>query len=308
MKKIDSFFDVFSRRSKKQSHPSKKLTSTFRNRVLMFCRDTYGEAGFGRNFWEETYKKLQYLHGRTRLIDVNVDDTPFADVFAFLLSCSDEHFFDFLEFLFKSEFFWQAHLDEEEMVDNINNFFRIDNLPFAITKFVRETRMESLGIGDRTERPVSVVVVFPKVIRRDDDVMHISIIEPTLTLLHNKAFISANVEFLEALEDFRKGDYGDCLTKCGSALESTLKLICDQKRWSYNQKDTAAILIKTVITNSELDSFFEQPLSIIATLRNRLSKSHGAGVEERIVPEHLARFTVNSTATVILLLIEHCLG
>src|SRR4029450_5031974 len=33
--------------------------------------------------------------------------------------------------------------------------------------------------------------------------------------------------FLNALEDYRKGDYGDCLTKCTSAFESALKITSD---------------------------------------------------------------------------------
>ena len=49
-------------------------------------------------------------------------------------------------------------------------------------------------------------------------------------LLRDKSFTSADQEFIEALEDYRKGDYGDCLTKCGSSLESTMKIICDRKK------------------------------------------------------------------------------
>jgi hypothetical protein len=42
---------------------------------------------------------------------------------------------------------------------------------------------------------------------------------------------------------------------------------------------------------------------IVATLRNRLSKAHGAGVQIRNVPRHLAAYALNSTAAAILLLV-----
>jgi hypothetical protein len=50
----------------------------------------------------------------------------------------------------------------------------------------------------------------------------------------------------------------------------------------------------------------EQPLSIVATLRNRLSKSHGAGIQQRDIPPHIAKYAINATAAAILLLVEQC--
>jgi hypothetical protein len=70
------------------------------------------------------------------------------------------------------------------------------------------------------------------------------------------------------MEDYRQGDYGDCLTKCESAFESALKVIWDRKRWSYKQTDVASTLVKTVLANTALASYFEQLLMIVATLRN----------------------------------------
>lgn len=108
------------------------------------------------------------------------------------------------------------------------------------------------------------------------------------------------------MEDFRDGDYRDCLTKACSAMESTMKIICDQRGWSYSERDSAGKLVQTVVSNSNLDGYFQQPLMIVATLRNRLSKSHGAGTKQKDVPEHLARYTINATASNILLLVEEC--
>jgi hypothetical protein len=85
-----------------------------------------------------------------------------------------------------------------------------------------------------------------------------------------------------------------------------MKLICERKGWPYNQTDTAAPLLKTVIANSGLDGFFDQPLLIVATLRNRLSKSHGSGALSKQVTAAKAKFAINATAAAILLLVEEC--
>lgn len=130
-----------------------------------------------------------------------------------------------------------------------------------------------------------------------------SAIQPNLQLLREPEFGAANKEFLEALEDFRKANYGDCLTKCGSAFESVLKVICTKKKWPYQPSDTASPLLKTVINNSGLEQFFEQPLILVATIRNKLSKAHGAGLASRNVSKAKAEYAINATAAAILLLV-----
>ncbi len=147
---------------------------------------------------------------------------------------------------------------------------------------------------------------FPQVIKKDSLVTYTHAIEPVLLLLPQKQFYTANGEFLKGLEDFRKGDYGDCLTKCASAFESTLKIICERKGWTYSATDTVAPLLKIVIKNSLMDGFYEQPILLIATMRNRLSTAHGSGVTPREVTQAQAEFAINTTAAAILLFVKEC--
>ena len=126
-----------------------------------------------------------------------------------------------------------------------------------------------------------------------------------MALLRESAYAPANKEFLGALEDFRKGDPGDCLTKCGSTFESVLKVICAKRKWAYKETDTAAPLLKTVMQGAGLESFFETPMLVVATLRNRLSSSHGAGTGSRNVTEAKAEYAVNATAAAIVFLVKH---
>ncbi len=311
--RLRDLFDVFSRREKQAEavKPVAPLTPEFRNRVLMRCMelfDEYRSSHEHNEFWEEVHEKLRYLVGRVRLVQDRYVNNTYQDATGFLATCTDSQFLDFIDFIFKlKSYYWseKARQDENALVSDINDLFELDDLPYALTPFVRETKQEPSYGGQM--RDVSVIASFPKVIRRDDQVPYKWAVEPALTLLRDKQLTSANKEFLDALEDYRKGDYGDCLVKCGSAFESTMKLICDRKGWSYSQTDTARPLLQVIFQNSQLEqNHFEQALMNIATLRNKLSNAHGAGTQQRNIPQHLAKYAINATAAAILLLVEEC--
>lgn len=297
-------FNVFSRRPKPVHAAAAEVTPSFRNRVLLLCRDTFsqGQAGsYLPEFWREIHQKLQYLHGSPVLAPRNGGRDVFEDVLGFLQTCKSEHFLDFVEYIFQVDTFWRFSQYAPDLVRDINAFFGQDELPYFLTDYVEVQETDSSGPYLRTSTRVAA---HPKVILREQQLLHETSIQPTLTLLTDPAFASANTEFLEALEDYRRRDYGDCLTKCGSAFESVLKVICQRRGWPYAQTDTAARLLNTVLSKTTLDSFFEQPLILVATIRNRLSKSHGAGAMSKSVSPQIARFAINATAAAILLLVE----
>ena len=149
---------------------------------------------------------------------------------------------------------------------------------------------------------ISRVEAYPQIIRVENEVTYQTAIKPVLTLLANPAFREANREFLDALKDYRNDDYRDCVMNCGSCLESVMKIICEQKGWP-SQRD-AGKLLNTVLSKTDLPKFLKQPLTQIATIRNELGSAHGAGVEPRDVAKHLAQYTINVTASTILLLVE----
>ena len=194
---------------------------------------------------------------------------------------------------------YQGSYVPEEFIENINVTLRVDNLPYYLTNFV----------WDRTETevktaPIIRTVGYPKIIMRESEVLHTMAMEPALQLLRNPLLASANDEFLKALEDYRKGDYSDCLVKCGSALESVMKIACAKNDWPYQEKDTASPLVRVIIEKTNLAPYFESLLMIVATLRNKISSAHGAGTVTKTVPQHLAQYAINTTATTMLLLAE----
>jgi hypothetical protein len=310
---LKNVFDVFSRKPGAAVKNREDIPATTRNRVFMWCTDIFSNTrspvtggDYTHQFWEEIHHTLRMRHGRLQLSDTRRELSSRADdALTFLSSCSGTEFLDFLEYIFRVECYFHVGIPSARVVAELNELLRQDSLPYHLTEFIREEAREASDGPPFFGREQTVIrtVAFPMVIARDNEVVHSHIVEPVLKLLQRPAFKSANAEYLEALEDFRKGDLGDSLTKCGSALESVMKIICDHKKWPYQQKDTASALIKTIIERSNLETYIEPGLILVATLRNKLSKAHGAGVQTKAVPRHLAAYALNSTAVAILLLV-----
>ena len=294
---FEKLFDVFSRREQRlTSAKIKPLTKEFRNRVLMLLRDTL-QYEF-RAFLSGLQQKAAYLYGKFELSGASTHSSPEDDLLNFFATCSDESFLDLIELFFRSDLPGVTWPDNP-LIPGINEFFRIDALPYYLTGYSMEEFKSSFH---GTPTIATRISEYPQIIRKDSEVIHRNAMEPALTLLNASKFKHANDEFLKALEDHRKGDYRDCLTKCGSSFESVMKVLCAKNSIPYNEKDTASALLKSLLGNGQLDQYWEQPLILIATLRNRLSSSHGAGAQPKVIPEHVATYAVNATASAILLL------
>ena len=84
-----------------------------------------------------------------------------------------------------------------------------------------------------------------------------------------------------------------------------MKVICVRKGWSHPQNADATVLLKTILSPTNLEPFFKSHIQIILiTLRNELSSAHGAGTKQRDISNQVALFVINSTASTILLLVE----
>jgi hypothetical protein len=294
---LKAVFEVFSRRPQAPVVAVAPVTQSFRNRVLLLCRDVIGPTGYLSEFWEQIHQKLEYLHGTPELSAGRQLPSRVDDVLAFLAECESEHFLDFVEYIFRVDAFWHVQ-PKDDFVAQINSFLEVDDLPYFLTDYVK---VEEPGSYRGAPTAFIKVASYPHVIMKEHRLSHVQAIEPALSLLTDPAFASANAEFLEGMEDYRHKDYGDCLTKCGSAFESVLKILCDQHGWAYKPTDTVSRLLDLIVSQTDLDSFFIQPLMLVATLRNRLSKAHGAGSGQRVVQPHVAQFAINATAAAILL-------
>ena len=295
---ISKVFDVFSRRNQSTSTKKPPLTPEFRNRInilwaRVFHKENYGYYSSSSTLWNEVYDNLLYSLGRQRLSGKSAYSRD-VDLENFLGECNDENFLDFIELSFRSNSIFGAidrrtenRVEIYELIDEINTFLQVDGLPYHLTGFT---------FGDNG------IEAYPQFIRRDSEVLHKTAIEPALSLLSASDFREANKEFRGALEDYRQGDYRDCVVKCGSAFESVMKVICEPNGWSAGRE--AGKLLNAVLSQTALPGFLKHPLIQVATIRNELGSAHGAGAEPRDVPQHLAQYTINVTASAILLLVE----
>ena len=98
---------------------------------------------------------------------------------------------------------------------------------------------------------------------------------------------------------------------CLKAFESTLKCICDRRRWGYKPTDTAKALLNVVFEKGLVPAFLQSHFTSlrssleagVPTVRNKLG-GHGQGGTPVAVPDSLAAYALHLSATNIVLLVQ----
>ena len=160
------------------------------------------------------------------------------------------------------------------------------------------------------ESSVGYEMINGQIIRKDSEITFTEIIRPTINLTYNELFGNVNVDFVNAIKEYQTGDNKDCIVKLLKAFESTLKIICDEKGWEYNETDRCSKLIDICFDNdlvpqdmkSEFTSLNSLLKSGILPVRNNYA-GHGDGNEEKVVEDYLARYAINVTGSCILFVI-----
>jgi AbiJ N-terminal domain 4 len=164
-------------------------------------------------------------------------------------------------------------------------------------------RFREHGVGYRYEDGLLV--------RIDSEMLHSEVTAPALQLLHEEGFEGPLQEFMSAHEHHRKGETKDANVDALNALESTLKAICDKRKWKYSGTATATDLIRVVMDNglipAQLQSQFDNLIRAMKTglppVRHNFG-GHGQGASSRTVEDHLAAYSLHLMAANIVLLIE----
>jgi len=150
-----------------------------------------------------------------------------------------------------------------------------------------------------------------KIIRVDSQFLHSEAVKPTLLILRARHYKGANEEFLKSHEHYRHGRYKECLVDALKSFESTMKAICAKRDWTTREGDTAKSLINTCLTHGLLPAYLQSQMAAlrsllesgVPTVRNKLG-GHGQGPDPVMVPEYMARYALNLTASSILFLAE----
>ena len=201
------------------------------------------------------------------------------------------------------------------------SFFRIDkvlrqqiidtHLQFAVKLNVDDVlqelnyRFREHGIGYHYEEGQLVSV--------NSQYLHSETVEPALNLLRDAGFEGALQEFMNAHKHYRERNYKEAIVNSSNAFESTMRTICDIRRWAYPQNATSSKLIDILFDNdlvtTEMKSHFTSLRSTLAsgvpTIRNKGGQGgHGQGSSPVEVPDHIAAYALHLTASNIVFLVE----
>lgn len=148
-----------------------------------------------------------------------------------------------------------------------------------------------------------------EIVRVDSELIHSEAVKPALRLLNEKSYKGAQQEFLSAYEHYRHGKHKEALNDCLKSFESTMKSICDKRKWAYQQNATAKTLIQICFDNNLVPAFWQQQLSSLRSMlessipagRNKLS-GHGQGATPVAVPDYLVAYMLHMTASTLVFL------
>ena len=93
----------------------------------------------------------------------------------------------------------------KEAVEDLNYLFRLHNVGYQLLDFA--------------------------VVKVDSDYLYKEVVEKTSEVLSELSFDGARQEFNMALEYHRKGDTKNTLNQANMSFESTMKAICDERKW-----------------------------------------------------------------------------
>lgn len=215
--------------------------------------------------------------------------------------CSDtDHALDFIEASFQVF----NYNGGQAGVDAINNIFREHGIGFEFTRYIEHQVEGERPMFGRMRRGTFIEREFPHAIRRDNQLLHAEVTAPSLELLAHSALRVANSEMLQAYSAFRSGRFEDAITSCGSAFESVLKTICDQKHWKYDgDRDTCSKLVDICHQNGLFPYFYVELFKRVGTVRNKLGDAHGRGpVPQHDVEADHAEHMLHMTSSHIILL------
>lgn len=149
-----------------------------------------------------------------------------------------------------------------------------------------------------------------QIIRIDNQLLYSNITKEVFVFLSDPLYRSINDEYIKAHQHFRSGNYMDCIVNSAKSFESTMKIICDQKGYAYQQSDTASKLLNVLYGNNYIPSYLQTGISALRTvletisvIRNKTS-AHGTGSAPVTVDENLAGYVLNVTGSNIKFLLS----
>ncbi len=291
-----------------------EFPTTFRNQVFYIMTDILDELEYCLCEWNDLHddfcreKALKLLGA----YDKNIKEYGKYNCEQFIAKSSNSDFLDFIDFVFYIFNTEGRHIDIPQYSYSIlgnavtNSNERIMNeVNTNINKCIDELnyRFKQHNLGYE--------FVNGEIIRIDNKLLHQEVIKPALRLLYEEGFDGAEDEFRKAFEYRRKGDNRNAILEAGKSFESTIKTICDRKKYTYNKaKDTIKSLIYILKNNNFYPSYMSPHIAnLMVTLETGLpvmrnkNAGHGQGSTIAPIPDEFAEYALNLAATNIVMLI-----
>lgn len=204
----------------------------------------------------------------------------------------------------------------KKVIDAIELSFKVINTctrSYEYLKLTNASKCADDAISELNSRfkehGIGYQFVENEIIRVDSELLHAEAVKPALRLLNKYNFQGAQQEFLGAYEHYRHGNNKEALNECLKAFESTMKSICDKRKWTYPPNATAKAMIDICFDKGLVPSFWQQQLSSLRSMlessiptgRNKLS-GHGQGTNPVSVPGYLVAYMLHMTASTLVFL------
>jgi hypothetical protein len=301
-------FELFSQRQKKlrgevpEIYTYDEISNKIRVQIIHIIKDSIGEdkSNYSNKNAEEIYKIIHEILCREYGVfelGKGYNETDETQVLDYLLQTkSNDEVLDIIELSFKCI---------EKIVNENEYYTDATKVNISPSEAIEELnhRFKEHGIGYQFDGG--------EIIKVDSTFIHSEITRPTINLLWNETFLGANEEYMKAHEHYRHGRNKECLSECLKAFESTIKIICKEKGWAFNQNDPAKKLIQVCFQNNLVPVFTQNQFtslqnlleSGIPTIRNKLG-GHGQGQNLQKVDDEMTRYGLNLTGSNIIFLIE----
>ena len=301
-------FDIYSKRHNQLETRSQDvyryddLPRRFRAQVIYILKDVFGAHEinpYSTSYQTWCFKKIHDALAREYgLLQLDKNAAHVLDsVFNFFLSADTERALDTIELSFSLA----ELIGSDELKQKIGFGTHVVPVEDALNEL--NARFLEHGLGYQYESR--------QIIRIDSEFLHAKALRPALHLLRGTGFSGAETEFLEAHKRYKQQQYEDAIIYSAKALESTLKVICVKKKWSFSKNDTAKHLISVIFEHGLIPNYLQSEFGGlraileggVPTIRNKTS-SHGRGEESRHVPGYLVGYVLHLTAATIVFLIK----
>lgn len=173
-----------------------------------------------------------------------------------------------------------------------------------------DSAIEELN-GRFRERGIGYQYVNGILVRLDSQFAHAEVVKPALGLLNASGFDGPADEFMRAFQHYRHGRHKEAVAEALKAFESTMKAICEARKWSYPSTSTAKQLMEILFDKGLVPKILESHFtnlraameSGLPTLRNKTS-GHGQGAVPVEIPAYFAGYALHLMASNIIFLVE----